>query len=256
MPSGRENIMYNVRYDHFLKNGWNLNVSAFMFTNVRVVDEGRVSTKDMNLMVGVTKAFNIQQPRQKYHDIKLRFFNDLDGNRIKTDNEPPVSDIVVGVEKDVLSRNEASAIPEIRLISDLDGQVSIDNLPRDKYKFSFSPVNNLEYLYFLDGTEQLIENTKNRVINVPLAESFKIRGKIIVHRDPNSTEGKLDMSGVRVTAKAANGENYSVLTDNFGSFVISVPNADKYSVKVNNVFGEYFRIDNDEIQVSLAITKR
>jgi hypothetical protein len=93
MPSGRENIMYNVRYDHFLKNGWNLNVSAFMFTNVRVVDEGRVSTKDMNLMVGVTKAFNIQQPRQKYHDIKLRFFNDLDGNRIKTDNEPPVSDI-------------------------------------------------------------------------------------------------------------------------------------------------------------------
>ena len=255
MPSGRENIMYNVRYDHFLKNGWNLNVSAFMFTNVRVVDEGRVSTKDMNLMVGVTKAFNIQQPRQKYHDIKLRFFNDLDGNRIKTDNEPPVSDIVVGVEKDVLSRNEASAIPEIRLISDLDGQVSIDNLPRDKYKFSFSPVNNLEYLYFLDGTEQLIENTKNRVINVPLAESFKIRGKIIVHRDPNSTEGKLDMSGVRVTAKAANGENYSVLTDNFGSFVISVPNADKYSVKVNNVFGEYFRIDNDEIQVQFSNNK-
>jgi hypothetical protein len=46
-----------------------------------------------------------------------------------------------------------------------------------------------------------------------------------------------------------------VLTDNFGAFILSVPNADKYSVKVNNVFGEYFRIDNDEIQVQFTQNK-
>lgn len=255
MPSGRENIIYSARYDHYLKNGWNLNANLFMFTNIRVVDDGRVSTKDMNLMIGVSKAFNIQQPRLKYHNMKIQFFNDLDGNKIKTDNEPPVSDIIVSVEKDNLKSDEPSAIPEIKLISDQKGMAVIDNLPQDNYRLSFTPVNNLQYLYFLDGTEQFYQNKKTNTVFVPLAESYKIKGKILVYRDPNSTEGKLDLSGVRVTAKGSNGENYSVLTDNFGAFVISVPSGDKYMVKVNNVFGEYFRIDNDEIQVQFTSNK-
>lgn len=257
MPSGRENISYNVKYDQFMKNGWNLSVSGFMYTNVRIVDDenGRVSTKDLNVVVGITKAFNMQQPRLKYHRLKTVFFNDLDGNRIKSDNEPPVSDILVTVEKDQLKSNEISTIPEIKLISDLNGEIEIENLPRDNYRMNFTPISNLEYLYLLNGSEQLYQNQRDNVLYVPLAESYKIKGKIILVRDPNSTEGKIELGGVRVSAKGKNGENYSVLTDNFGAFVLSVPNADKYTVKVNNVFGEYFRIDNDEIQVQFTQSK-
>ena len=257
MPSGRENISYNVKYDHFLKNGWNLSVSGFMYTNIRVLDDeaGRVSTKDLNFVVGINKAFNIQQPRLKYHNLKAVFFNDLDGNRIKSDNEPPVSDILVTIEKDQLKNNEISTIPEIKLISDVRGEVLIENLPRDRYNLNFDPLTNLQYLYFLNGTEQGYYNEKDNTLFIPLAESYKIKGKIILARDANSTEGKIDLSGVRVTARGKNGENYSVLTDNFGAFILSVPNADKYSVKVNNVFGEYFRIDNDEIQVQFTQNK-
>jgi len=257
MPSGRENISYNIKYDQFLKKGWNLSVSAFMYTNVRVLDDenGRVSTKDLNMVVGVSKAFDIQQPRQKYHHLKAMFFNDLDGNRIKSDNEPPVSDILVTIEKDQLKQNEISTIPEIKLISDVKGEIQIENLPRDYYRMNFSPLSNLEYLYFLNGFEQTYYNESNNILYVPLAESYKIKGRVVLVRDPNSSEGKIDLSGVRVTAVGSNGENYSVLTDNAGSFIMSVPNADKFTVKVNNVFGEYFRIDNDEIQVQFAQTK-
>jgi len=257
MPSGRENIAYNIKYDHYFKKGWNLSVSGFMYTNIRILDDerGRVSTKDVNVMVGISKAFNFQQPRIKYHNLKAIFFNDLDGDRKKSENEPPVSNIVVGVEKNQLRRNEASAIPEIRLISDLNGQIAIDNLPRDEYRLSFSPISNLEYLYFLNGAEQSYMNEKNNTLYIPLAESYKIKGKIIVKRDPNSTEGKIDLSGIRVTAKGTNGEVYSVLTDNFGAFVLSVPNGDKYKVKVVNVFGEYFRIDTDEVTVQFTQNK-
>ena len=257
MPSGRENISYNVKYDQFMKNGWNLSVSGFMYTNIRVLDDekGRVSTKDLNVVVGVTKAFNMQQPRQKYHHLKTVFFNDLDGNRIKSDNEPPVSDILVTVEKDQLKTNEISTIPEIKLISDLNGEIAIENLPRDNYRMNFSPLSNLEYLYFLSGSEQTYNNQRDNVLYIPLAESYKIKGRILLARDANSTEGKIELGGVRVSAKGKNGENYSVLTDNFGAFVLSVPNADKYTVKVNNVFGEYFQIANDEIQVQFTQSK-
>jgi len=257
MPSGRENISYNIKYDQFFKNGWNLSVSGFMYSNVRVLDDqtGRVSTKDLNMVIGITKAFNMQQPRLKYHNLKAVFFNDLDGNRIKSDNEPPVSDVLVTIEKDQLKKNEVSTIPEIKLISDVHGEIMIENLPRDYYRMNFSPMSNLEYLYFLYGSEQGYYNERNNILFIPLAESYKIKGRIILSRDPNSTDGKIDLAGVRVMAKGTNGENYSVLTDNTGSYIISVPNADKYKVKVNNVFGEYFRIDNDEIQVQFTTNK-
>lgn len=257
MPSGRENISYNVKYDQFMKKGWNLSISGFMYTNVRILDDenGRVSTKDLNVVVGVTKAFNMQQPRQKYHDLKAVFFNDLDGNRIKSQNEPPVSDILVQIEKDQLKANEISTIPEIKLISDLNGEIAIENLPQDEYRLNFSPMSNLQYLYFLNGSEQSYKNQRTNILYVPLAESYKIKGRIILVRDVNSTEGKIDLSGVRVSAKGKNGENYSVLTDNTGSFIISVPNADKFTVKVNNVFGEYFQIDTDEMQVQFTQSK-
>ncbi|OIP82657.1 MAG: hypothetical protein AUK44_07265 [Porphyromonadaceae bacterium CG2_30_38_12] len=257
MPSARENISYNVRYDQFLKGGWNLSVSGFMYTNVRVLsnEQGRVSSKDMNVVVGVSKSFNIQQPRQKYHNMKVLFFNDLDGNKQKSDNEPPVRDILVNIEKEQIKSNERSSIPEINLISDQNGSVTVENLPRDNYKLSFAPASNLEYLYFLNGSDQIYYNNKNGSLYVPLAESYKIKGRIVLQRDPNSTEGKIDLGGVRITATAANGENYAVLTDNTGSFVLSVPNANRFKLKINNVFGQYFQIDNDEIDVQFTQSK-
>lgn len=56
-------------------------------------------------------------------------------------------------------------------------------------------------------------------------------------------------------ATGPKGETYSVLTDNFGSFVISVPKADKYTLHINNVFGQNFSIDNDNITVQFTQSK-
>jgi len=256
MPSGRENISYNVRYDHYLKGGWNFSVSGYMYTNTRVDDEqGRITTKDLNFVLGLSKAINIQQPRQKYYNFKTVFFDDLDGNRIKSDNEPPVSNILVNVQKDRIVSIGKSTIPEIKLISDVSGSISIVNLPKDSYKLTFDPLQNLQSLYFLDGTEQSYFNDKERTLYVPLAESYKIKGKIILIRDPNSTEGKIDLSGVRIIAIGDKGETFSTLSDNTGTFILSVPNANKYKVHINNVFGEHFYIESNEIEVQFSQNK-
>ncbi len=256
MPSGRENTSYNIKTDLFLKNGLVLYVSGFMYSNVRS-DEltGRISTKDLNLIVGITKSFNFQQPRQKYYNFKSVFFNDLDGNRIKTDNESPVSNVLVNIQKDRSNSKSQSTIPEVELLSDVNGQIYFENLPKDNYKLTFKPLVNLQSLYFLNGSEQGYYSDKDRTLYVPLAESYKIKGKIILIRDPNSTEGKIDLGGIRITGTGMKGETYSVLTDNFGSFIINVPYADKYIVHINNVFGDQFSIDANETQVQFSKNK-
>lgn len=257
MPSGRENINYNLKYDQFLQNGWTITLNANMYSNTRIVsqEQGRVSSKDINVILAISKAFNIQQPRLKYYNLKTVFYNDLDGNRMKSDNEPPVSDVLVAVEKNKLHRNEQSNLPEIKLISDAKGAVYIENLPQDAYRFRFSPLSNLDYLFFLNGDEQIYQNNGNNTLYVPLAESFKIKGRVHVKRDPHSSEGKIELGGIRVTAKAENGENYSVLTDNFGNFVMGVPNANRFNVKISNVLGEHFQLENDEITVQFTSNK-
>ena len=256
MPSGRENVSFNVKYDQFFKSGWNFSVSGFMFSNTRVDEnQGRISTKDLNLIIGLTKSFNIQQPRLKYYNLKTIFFNDLDGNGIKTDNEPPVSSVLVNIQKDRSTSTAPSTIPEVQLLSDVNGAIEYENLPKDNYLLSFNPLVNLQSLYFLKGSDQTYFNDKNRILYVPLAESYKIKGKIIVVRDPNSTEGKIELGGVRVTATGRKGEHYSALTDNFGSYILNVSKADRFKVHVNNVFGAQFNIDTNETEVQFSDNK-
>ena len=256
MPSGRENISYNIKYDQFMKHGIVLSVSGFMYSNIRVdPNQGRINTKDFNFAVSISKSFNIQQPRLKYYNLKTVFFNDLDGNGIKTDNEPPVSNILVDIQKDRSHSKEVSYIPEIQLLSDVKGSIEFDNLPKDDYKLTFTPLINLQSLYFLKGSEQKYSNNKDRILFVPLAESYKIKGKIILVRDMNSSEGKIDLGSVRIMATGPKGETYSSLTDNFGNFIISVPKADKFKVHINNVFGEQFYIDSNESEVQFTTNK-
>lgn len=256
MPSQRENISLNLKYDHFLNKGWTVYLSGFIFSNVRAdKDYGRIATKDLNFIAGVCKSFDIQQPRQKYYNLKSVFFNDLDGNKIKTKNEPPVSNILVNIEKDRSVSAAQSSIPEVELVSDINGQISFENLPKDTYKLSFTPLANLQSLYFLDGPQQSYFNDKTRTLYIPLAESFKIKGRIVVVRDPNSSEGKIELSGVRITANGTKGETYSVLTDNYGMYILNVPNAGVYTVRVNNVFGEQFSISNDEVTIQFVQNK-
>jgi hypothetical protein len=256
MPSGRENVAYNVRYDQYLKHGWLFYISGYMYSNTRVDEEiGRINTKDINFIVGISKSFEIQQPRLKYYDFKAVFFNDLNGDLIKSENEPPVPNILVNIEKNQLVSSTQSNIPQIDLISDVNGEILYENLPKDDYNLVFTPLVNLQSLYFLNGSEQGYYNDQDRVLYIPLAESFRIKGRIVLVRDPNSSEGRIDLDGVRITAVGIKGEVYSALSDKFGAYILNVPKADKYFVKVNNVFGEQFGIDRDEMQVQFTQNK-
>lgn len=81
------------------------------------------------------------------------------------------------------------------------------------------------------------------LIDLPLVESYKIKGRIIIGRDSNSNEGIVSTQGIRVTAVSENGETYSTLSSGFGNFVLDLPRATSYEVSIFNVFGENFRLE-------------
>ena len=256
MPSQSENTAYSFRYDHYLKGGWELSLNGFMYSNSRVDQQSvRVNTKDLNFAIGITKSFNVQQPRLKYYNLKSVFFNDLDGNGIKTDKEPPVANVLVNIQKDRTLSKTPTNIQEVQLLSDVNGEIEFENLPKDYYKMTFTPLENLHSLYFMKGNQQTYFNDKDRTWYIPLVESYKIKGKVIVIRDQNSTEGKIDLEGIRIVATGSKGETFSALTDNFGSYIINVPGADRYKVHITNPFGKNFNIDNDESEIQFAQSK-
>jgi len=253
MPSGRENIILNLRNDYWLKGGWLLYFSANIFMNSRVEEEtGRNSSRDMNLFMGIRKSFDIQQPRLKYHDISGVFFNDLNGNMIRDPEEPPVANMMVVLQRNPNLNTQQTNFAEISLVSSADGYISYTNIPEGNYNMTLLPLDNLGDLYVLNGFEQLVNIGSDQELFVPLAESYKVRGKVVLDRDPNSSEGRLSFEGIKITAFAESGETYSTLTDAFGYYVLNVPQALKYKVRISNVFGEQFSIEIDEYDIQFA----
>lgn len=245
MPSSRENTVFNITSDFFLKNGWHTYLSFFYYRNVRSDEEAvRFATSDINLLVGIRKALDIQQPRLKYYDLTIVGFNDADGDGVKGANEKPISNVLINIARNEdLNEHKRTGFSEIGLITDPNGEIFYRDIPEGVYDLSITPLTNLGTLYLLNGENQRIEIRDDEIIYLAMVESYKIAGRVIVDRDPNSNEGSISMEGIRVTAVSEKGETYSTLTNGEGMFMLSLPRATRYEVSIFNVFGEQFILE-------------
>ncbi len=251
MPSGRENINLNTSLHFFLKKGWTFYLSNNIYSITRDDEKyGRITNRIFNLFVGVRKSFDLPQPRLKYYDLDLVFFHDINGNKIKDENEPPIPNIMLTLQRDRNIEQIKTNFIEKSLISNPDGVITYKNLPEGKYIINLLPLENLKDLYILNGDVQEIDVSEDKTRMIPLVESFKIQGKIVINRDENSSEGKVDIEGIRVTAVSPDGDTYAVLSDKFGYFILSIPQAGIYSVKINNVLDEHYILEKDEYEVN------
>lgn len=257
LPSKRENISFNLNTFFNFSKGWTATVSSNLFINsVEDEDNGRISSKDINVQVGIRKSFDIQQPRLKYYNLTIICFKDLNGNKIKDENEPPLPNIQVTYERTVpLDKNDDEAkintnFAVLELITSPDGETYYGNIPEGVYSLNFKPLTNLKDLYNVNGEQQTVRiSSNNTTYFVPFAETYKVKGKIIIERDEFSSEGSLSYEGIRVTATDPNGESYSVLTDKNGEYVLSVAQSSSYIVKVNQVFNDQFICERGEYNV-------
>ncbi len=251
MPSQRVNLLLNLTGAFNLGRTWKtfLIVNAFRISRVDA-ELGRINSNDMNLVLGVRKAFDIQQPRLSYHDLVIVGFNDLNGDGIRNGDEKPISNVLVNISRNEnQSRAKRTGFAEISMITDPQGEIYYENIPEGVYNLSIIPLNSLSNLYFLHGNQQSISISDDMVHYLPLVESYKIRGRIFIDRDPLSTLSGITAEGIKVTALADNGEVYSAYTDGFGAYTLTVPNTHTYEVKIYNVLGENFRIERDSYAI-------
>jgi hypothetical protein len=257
MPSMRENTIFNLTSDFYLNDGWRIFVSFNLYRVVRVDEQvGRVSNRDINMLTGIRKSFDIQQPRLKFYDLTIVGFNDQNGNGVKDPNEKPIPNVLIQITRDPKKNLvQQSGFSEISLITDPNGEIYYEGIPEGLYKLNIPALSNLEDLFFLNGENQEMEVHGDMIHYLPLVESYRVKGRIIVDRDPNSNEGMISLEGIRVTAVSENGETFAALTDSYGSYVLSLPKAANYEVTIYNVFGEQFMLEQGRFKIQFSANK-
>ncbi len=252
LPANRQSFVLSGRSEFKLPKGWSTNITANIYTNSIDDENNGIQThRFFSLNAGVKKAFGIQQPRIKYYDLTVICFNDYNGNGVREENEPLLPNIKVKVTKneDVPEKRDIRWAERELITSTDGGSIYIENIPNTHFKLEFDPLFNLGNLYNVNGDVQEFTFNENTTLYVPYVQSYKVFGNIIMIRDEYSSKGTIKVGGIRVTASNAKGEVFAALTNNEGSYVINVPQAGYYSVKVNNIFGEGFYIDKEKFLI-------
>ncbi len=235
-----------------LGKGWSA-TGNFLLYYFRRADIEALSSSyfDFNLNAGIKKVFDFNQPRQSYEDVEIIFFKDLNGNKIKDENEVGIPNVMVTIDNKRDSMNiSASEYFTVNLMSDRFGRVACERIPSGLYTVTTQASDQTrgEYINQLGEMFELaIDNDLTQY--VPYIKSNKIYGSINLKRDEFSAQGFLSVANIRITATDSLGNTYASLSDKQGDFILFVPQSGLYSVRVNNVFGEDFKLRQEEFKV-------
>ncbi len=234
-----------------LGQGWSANANVLLYNYTRNDEEtGRVTFSDVNMNFGFRKVFDIPQPHNKHYNVKIIFFKDLNGNRIKDENEVGLHDILVKLENKKDSLNiSSSEYYDINLLSDQFGTVECLRLPEGYYIVTTEELmGTTEYLNQL-GKSFEIYLGENLTVFVPFTKSNKVIGKVVIQRDPFSSLGLVSPGNIKITATDSVGNTYSCLTNPDGSFILYAPHSGMYRVSLKNIFEENFSLKQQEFIV-------
>ena len=274
----RLNYMYNVSYEtHRLNWGnevrFHLNYGILLrfianFTlqstvggsqRAQMQEEQQYTYTNSYFELRVQKRFGWNQPRLKYYNLKVNLYKDLNGNLSKDANEPGVKNVLVNIEKLDPSKidsididyEKTGNLAKNRLLSEMSGQVSYENIPQGVYKLKLKNVGKQTGKFSADQQEILVHINQDRTVNIPYLEKNKIFGKVILNRSKLSNLGNIDVSNIKVVAEDTKGRKTSALTNKKGEFTIYAPSVDKYDVYVNNIFREHFNLRKNHYTVQL-----
>ena len=250
MPSNIQNFGISSRADFKLSRRVSGFAAVNLFTNSIVNDEnGTSNSRFFSLNGGIRYSVDIPQPRIKYYDLKIVCFNDLNGDQIKTEDEPILPNIILNLKRDFENEIIKTVFHDKELVTGLSGEINVYDMPEGEYILNFSSIENLGVLYNTNGNQQHLTMYDDNTLLVPYGEGYKVKGKIVLERDPNSSKGNINLQGVRVKAVSTTGEIFTTLTDKNGYYSLSVPHSGHYKVSVNNIFGNQFYINNNQMVI-------
>ena len=235
-----------------------VNTLSYQVTVDQLTDESyRYSNNYVELRV--TKGFNWNQPRVKYHDLEINLFKDLNGNLIREFNEPGIQDVLVTITSIDPVRYQDMGVdyepPQMmvtqRLLTGMDGIVRYNNIPRGLYRIQLENIGANSSSFFPDQNEFIINVADDKTVYVPYLERNRIFGRVILNRSRLSTLGRIEVGNIRITATDSRDRQTSTLTDSDGYFEMYVPSVDNYTVTVTNIFRDHFNLRQNNFRANL-----
>lgn len=196
-----------------------------------------------------------QKWRKEQKRIRIQLFKDENGNGLKDRNESGVPNVKVRIRLTNSADMQAyEGMPvDIALVSNDKGFVSFNNLPPGFYEVYVTPLEATTAYFHIGGGVEKIELNKNQMVYIPFQKANRMYGAIDLKRQRfiKSDEKVIQLGNIKVTAYNNAGDSYSAFTDSEGNFVLFVPGSQVYHVRINNVFGNNFRIKNNDIRVTM-----
>lgn len=243
---------YTVQSPMSMKAGVNLWMPGNINLNVNVGVKSSYYTGKMGVSAveaRLVKHFNWKDEEKEYYDIELVFFKDDNGNNVVEKEEGRIQGIKVML---IPLNTKTKASGAASLVSAESGVVRYKNLVAGKYLVKYYPIDDLKGYFNFGKSEMTIDLVADQTIETGFSKAGKIYGAIILNRSQFSSLGNVDLANIRITAINSLGKSYSTLTDRFGNYTIYIPENQKYTVSINNLFGDKFEIKQDNSIIDLS----
>ncbi len=269
-------LFSNIAYRFDLEYGTvNINprIEAYLFNNWYAVTSGTYSYAYQNyeansygsgfyyLEFAVKKNWGKSYDNRWRNDLKrcdIQMFKDDNGNGKKDITEKGIPNIKVSLKlTNSAIPNGKDNIPiDITLVTNEKGIASFNSIPKGFYDLIINPLTDLMEYFYIGHNNEKIELIKNQMVQIPFQKAHKLEGSIDVKRQKFIKDSELTMNlgNIKVTAYNNLGNSYSSFTDADGKFMIYVPGDQIYYVRIGNVFGENYVIQNNDINAPVPET--
>jgi len=249
----------------------NPKIEAYVFRNWYFVTSGTYNYTHQQYkeqQVGNSSyyvEFSIKKKWGKSHEyqsgkelirLKVYAFQDDNGNGKKDKGEAGIPYIKIRAQlTNVADQRVMQSLPyDFTLLTNEDGMVIFNGMPKGFYDLLISPLSELKEYFFVSQSAEKLELSQKSTYYVPFQKASKITGQIVVKRRKflKEEEQGMDIANVRVSAFNKQGESFSDLTDENGRFTIFAPGNNTYYLRMKNVFGNKFKILKNDIPVTLS----
>ena len=204
--------------------------------------------------LGIKKNINIPLTFDRFYDVEIVTFRDLNANGVKDNNEMGIGNMLIRIQlipEDDDQRHQGQEDKAYEVITGSKGKGIFTRVPLGEYYINAFPVASTGSWF--DGKTIRAHIDKNKTIYIPLNKGAKLSGGIMVDRDKYSRLlANINFANIRVTATDSAGRNFSTLTDAQGRFSLFLPNG-RFVISMNEAaFGETFEFLQNSVPLTLT----
>jgi len=253
----KHSFSYYPTFYYYTYSGWRFRVNmgidvssynAYQYTKgqgpIAGLEENgkRLSSVTFQLNLGVKKEFSIPVPKRlikiKYWDVPFVAFLDLNGNRVRDNNEALLENVVIKLD-------------ENEVVTNSRGEAKFKNVLQGNYSVhAFSLIDLGAWFPITPDSIYLLGDGVNYI---PFSRGVKVIGNAEVQREKFSEtiNDKIDVSKIKVYLSDSLGRTYNALTDRKGDFSFYVPYGNYVLTLDESMLGSGFHVAQNNINISL-----